>query len=74
MRIYSTIMQNINVARVNAFTRNGAGGNAAGVCCLDSPMEPNLMQSIAAVVGYSETAFYSPASDDQPASTYTIMF
>lgn len=45
--------------RVQAFTRDGAGGNAAGVV-LDSTLDEGAMQTLAHRLGYSETAFVEP--------------
>ena len=48
--------------RVAAFTDTPQGGNPAGVWIGDSLPHPDVMQRIAAEVGYSETAFVAPAS------------
>lgn len=45
------------IDRVLAFTRNGRGGNPAGVVILDEAIADSVMQQTAKVVGYSETAF-----------------
>ena len=45
-----------------AFTRNPEGGNPAGVWVGDVLPAPEVMQRIAADVGFSETAFVAPAS------------
>jgi PhzF family phenazine biosynthesis protein len=50
----------MNVQRIAAFSRNGAGGNPAGVVLLDSAAEVAEMRRVAAEVGYSETAFAVP--------------
>ncbi len=42
---------------VDAFTDKVFGGNPAGVCLLDAPLEPSVMQGIAAENNLSETAF-----------------
>lgn len=42
---------------VDAFTSNAFAGNTAGVVLLDSPAEPAWMQSVAAELKHSETAF-----------------
>lgn len=42
---------------IDAFTDKPFAGNPAGVCLLDAPAEPAWMQSIAAEVNASETAF-----------------
>ena len=46
---------------VDAFTETAFGGNPAAVCLLDSPAEPRWMQSVAAEMNLSETAFVTPA-------------
>ena len=48
--------------RYAAFTRRPEGGNPAGVWIGDKLPSPETMQQIAAEVGYSETAFVTPAS------------
>lgn len=47
--------------RLSAFTTDPSGGNPAGVWVGDTLPEPNVMQLIAAEVGFSETAFVAPA-------------
>lgn len=42
---------------VSAFTRNGSGGNIAGVVLLSDFPSAEEMQTVAAQAGYSETAF-----------------
>ena len=42
---------------VYAFTKDGTGGNPAGVVLLQAPITEQKMQSIAKKAGYSETAF-----------------
>ncbi len=46
--------------RVAAFTTNPEGGNPAGVWVGDALPDPEIMQRIAAEVGFSETAFVAP--------------
>jgi PhzF family phenazine biosynthesis protein len=46
---------------VDAFTESAFGGNPAAVCLLESPAEPEWMQSVAAEMNLSETAFVTPA-------------
>jgi PhzF family phenazine biosynthesis protein len=48
--------------RYSAFTRRPEGGNPAGVWIGDTLPSPETMQQIAAEVGFSETAFVTPAS------------
>lgn len=47
----------VNVFAVNAFTKNNSGGNPAGVCLNADSLNEQQMQSIAAKVDFSETAF-----------------
>jgi len=48
--------------RLTAFSDRRDGGNPAGVWVGEALPEPGVMQSIAASVGFSETAFVAPAS------------
>ncbi|MEM9449145.1 MAG: PhzF family phenazine biosynthesis isomerase [Cyanobacteria bacterium P01_E01_bin.6] len=48
--------------RLAAFTTDSRGGNPAGVWIGDSLPTPDMMQEIAADVGFSETAFVAPAT------------
>ncbi|MEQ9814947.1 MAG: PhzF family phenazine biosynthesis protein [Azospirillaceae bacterium] len=57
-------MDPIRYFHVDAFTDRLFAGNPAGVCLLDRPLEPALMQAIAAENNLAETAFVSPAADD----------
>jgi PhzF family phenazine biosynthesis protein len=50
----------MHIHRVAAFTKDGRGGNPAGVVLAATLPLPAEMQSIAATVGYSETAFAAP--------------
>ncbi|GAA0517472.1 oxidoreductase [Saccharopolyspora subtropica] len=52
-----------DVLRYAAFTTDPAGGNPAGVVLDADGLDDAAMQRIAAEVGYSETAFASPAGD-----------
>lgn len=47
--------------RLAAFTETSEGGNPAGVWVGEALPDPEMMQRIAAEVGYSETAFVAPA-------------
>ena len=47
--------------QVQAFTKDGAGGNAAGVVSDASGLSEAHMQAVAAQAGYSETAFVCPS-------------
>jgi PhzF family phenazine biosynthesis protein len=49
----------LKVHRIAAFTKDGAGGNPAGVVVADTLPDAAVMQDIAANVGYSETVFAS---------------
>jgi len=48
--------------RFSAFSNSPEGGNPAGVWIGDALPAPDVMQQIAAEVGFSETAFLAPAS------------
>jgi PhzF family phenazine biosynthesis protein len=52
-----------NVLRLAAFSKNGQGGNPAGVAFYDSMPSAEEMMSIAKEVGYSETAFLVKQND-----------
>ena len=49
--------------QVQAFTKDGSGGNAAGVVCDASQLSESQMLAIAAEAGFSETAFVCPAEN-----------
>ncbi len=53
----------IPLFQVDAFTSQPFQGNPAGVCFLDQPMPEARMQSVAAEMNLSETAFLLPESD-----------
>ncbi len=55
-------MSSSNLQKYAAFTSDPNGGNPAGVWIGNELPEPDAMQSIAASVGFSETAFVAPAS------------
>jgi len=48
--------------RLSAFSSHPEGGNPAGIWIGDMLPEPDVMQQIAADVGFSETAFIAPAT------------
>ncbi len=48
--------------RLAAFTTSPEGGNPAGVWVGDALPDPEMMQRIAAEVGFSETAFVAPST------------
>jgi PhzF family phenazine biosynthesis protein len=54
----------IPLAWVDAFSDAPFGGNPAGVCLLDQPLDEGRMQSIAFELGIAETAFLVPG--DRP--------
>ena len=61
----------IPIYQVDAFTAELFKGNPAAVCLLDKKIEDSLMQSIAAEMNLSETAFvYSLADKPIMESTY----
>jgi len=49
---------------VDAFTDRPFGGNPAAVCVLDSPLDADAMQTIAAEMNLSETAFVEAPDSD----------
>lgn len=53
----------MKIHKIAAFTEDGSGGNPAGVVLADKPLGADIMQRVAAEVGYSETAFASPEGD-----------
>ncbi|MFD1325377.1 PhzF family phenazine biosynthesis protein [Micromonospora sonneratiae] len=56
-------MTNLDLFIVDAFTDTPFGGNPAGVVLLDSPRDDAWMQSVAAELRHSETAFVGPLVD-----------
>ena len=50
----------MDTQRIAAFALNGQGGNPAGVVLLDELPSAEVMQKVAAEVGYSETVFAAP--------------
>jgi PhzF family phenazine biosynthesis protein len=54
-------MTHESLYRLAAFTSNPEGGNPAGVWIGEELPAPEVMQQIAAEVGYSETVFIAPA-------------
>jgi PhzF family phenazine biosynthesis protein len=53
----------MEILRLAAFSRNGQGGNPAGVAFFDEMPSAEIMMSIAKEVGYSETAFLMKQED-----------
>lgn len=60
----------MDILRYAAFTADPAGGNPAGVVVADELPEDEVMQQVAADVGYSETAFLEPTGD----RTYRVRY
>jgi len=56
-------MLDVNVVLVNSFTKEGSGGNAAGVVLYADILSDKQKLQVAKEVGFSETAFVS--SDDE---------
>lgn len=56
-------MSGIRCWQVDAFTNQPFRGNPAAVCWLDSARETDWMQSVAAEMNLSETAFVRPVGD-----------
>lgn len=63
-------MLNIEVTLVNSFTKDGTGGNPAGVVLNADKLSARQKLDIAKAIGYSETAFV--ASDD--VADYEVSF
>lgn len=53
----------ITIETVDAFTDRPFSGNPAAVCLLDTPRPDEWMQSVAAEINLSETAFLLPEND-----------
>ena len=53
----------MDIQKLASFTHNGAGGNPAGVVIGDALPDAEVMQQVAADVGFSETAFAAPDGD-----------
>ncbi|MEM6867122.1 MAG: PhzF family phenazine biosynthesis protein [Cyanobacteria bacterium P01_F01_bin.3] len=58
------------IIQVDAFTNQPFSGNPAAVCVTESPLEDELMQSIAAEMNLSETAFLYPL--DNNSDSYSL--
>ncbi len=56
----------MKILRYAAFTLDGSGGNPAGVVLDAQGLTDVEMQSIAAEIGYSESAFLGPTTDTGP--------
>jgi PhzF family phenazine biosynthesis protein len=54
----------MDVLRYTAFSQHPAGGNPAGVVLDATGADSEVMQQVAAGVGFSETAFLFPVGDD----------
>jgi len=59
-----------SAATVNAFTRDGGGGNPAGVVLSADGLSESQMLSIATTLGFSETAFVCSSTD----ATFRVRF
>ena len=59
-----TATLSVPIYTVDAFADRPFAGNPAGVCLLEAPREAEWMQSIAAEMNLSETAFVSPHPGD----------
>ncbi len=53
----------MDIQRVAAFTKDGVGGNPAGVVLAKTMPSAHEMQRVAAEIGYSETAFAAPLGE-----------
>ena len=53
----------MTVQRIAAFSKDGHGGNPAGVVISEKLPDEQEMQTLAAEIGYSETAFAAPSAD-----------
>jgi predicted PhzF superfamily epimerase YddE/YHI9 len=53
----------MKITQVDAFTNKPFHGNPAAICVLESPREQGWMQSVAAEMNLSETAFLHPEAD-----------
>jgi predicted PhzF superfamily epimerase YddE/YHI9 len=53
----------IPITWVDAFSEGVGGGNPAAVCLLDEPLDDVRMQTLAAELGISETAYLTPTDD-----------
>jgi PhzF family phenazine biosynthesis protein len=62
------------VLRYAAFTTDPAGGNPAGVMLDASGLSEGAMLTIAAEVGYSETAFVTAAPDGDPGRAFAVRY
>ncbi|HEV8624357.1 MAG TPA: PhzF family phenazine biosynthesis isomerase, partial [Acidimicrobiia bacterium] len=49
--------------QVDAFAERAFSGNPAGVCLVEGSVDPEWMQSVAAEMNVSETAFLLPSGD-----------
>ncbi len=56
-------MTKLQFFQIDAFSRKVFGGNPAGVCLLDSWLEDDLLQRIAAENNLPETAFLAPKAE-----------
>ena len=61
---------NITTYKLNSFTKNGSGGNPAGVVLNTEALSETDMQVIATKLGFSETAFLLPSDTTDYAIRY----
>lgn len=66
-------MDETTVLRYTAFSDSPTGGNPAGVVLDAEGLDDQAMLSVAADIGYSETAFLFPARTASPAGHYTAV-
>ncbi|MCZ7414015.1 MULTISPECIES: PhzF family phenazine biosynthesis protein [unclassified Streptomyces] len=67
--------QETEVLRYAAFSADPRGGNPAGVVLDAAGLDDAAMLALAAEVGYSETAFLTPAPEaDGPGRTFTVRY
>lgn len=52
----------MNIEHIAAFSNGSSGGNPAGVVLCETMPTPDIMQNLAAQIGYSETAFATPVN------------
>jgi PhzF family phenazine biosynthesis protein len=67
LRARTRTLGDVRILVVDAFTDRPFGGNPAGVCLLDRPVTDQWMQSVAAELRHSETAFVEPVDGDEAA-------
>ena len=63
----------MNLLIVDAFTDRPFAGNPAAVCLLEEERDADWMQSVAAEMNLSETAFARPLDDGFELRWFTVM-